>query len=198
VETPRSRLLAAAEDLLCARGAEQLTVIEVTAAARVSRTTFYAIFADREDCLLAVFDEICERVGAAMLSAYAGESSWLSGVRAALGELLVFLDNRPNLARFMVLGGVAGDSPLVVRRRRALSDLARALQADSPDTAIDGAAPFGSEALVCGAASIIHSRLVEDPVPALVDLSGSLMAVLVLPFVGEGVARGELARPPSR
>jgi hypothetical protein len=47
---------------------------------------------------------------------------------------------------------------------------------------------------VSGAASIIHARLLEDPAPSLLDLSGSLMAVLVLPFVGEGVARSELAR----
>ncbi len=186
-------MLAAAERLVCARGVDRLTVTAVTAAASVSRTTFYATFADREDCLLAMFDEVADRVGAAMLAAYGAESSWLDGVRASVCELLTLLDREPNLARFLILGGVSGDSALVVRRRRALADLARSLEADSPDLASQEAAvPFGSEALVSGAASIIHSRLVEDPVPALVDLAGSLMAMLVLPFVGEGVARGEL------
>lgn len=191
-------MLAAAEQLVCARGAEQLTATAVTAAARVSRTTFYATFADREDCLLALFDEVVDRLRAAMLAAYAAESSWLDGVRASLGELLAFLDGEPRLARFLIVGGVSGDSALVVRRRRVLAELARSLEADSPDVAApDAAAPFGSEALVCGAASIIHARLLEDPAPSLLDLSGSLMAVLVLPFVGEGVARSELARPSA-
>jgi len=191
-------MLAAAEQLVCARGAEQLTATAVTAAASVSRTTFYSIFADREDCLLAVFDEVVDRRRAAMLAAYAAEDSWLDGVRAALCELLVFLDREPHLARFLIVGGVAGDSAVVVRRRRVLAELARSLEAESPDGASRGAsAPFGSEALVSGAASIIHSRLVEDPVPELLDLSGSLMAVLVLPFVGEGIARSELARPSA-
>ncbi len=188
-------MLGAAEHLVCAHGAEQLTVTAVTAAARVSRTTFYATFADREDCLLALFDEVAERLRAAMLAAYARESSWLDGVRASLCVLLGVFDSRPNLARFLVVGGVSGDSALVVRRRRVLAELARSLELDSPDSAaLEAAVPFGSQALVSGAASIIHSRLLEDPVPALLDLSGALMAVLVLPFVGEGVARSELAR----
>jgi AcrR family transcriptional regulator len=188
-------MLAAAEQLVCARGAEQLTVTAVTAEARVSRTTFYATFADREDCLLALFDEVADRLRAAMLAAYARERSWLDGIRASLFALLGLLDSDPNLARFLIVGGVSGDSALVVRRRRVLAELARALELDSPDPAsLEAAVPFGSQALVSGAASIIHSRLLEDPVPALLDLSGNLMAVLVLPFVGEGVARSELAR----
>jgi AcrR family transcriptional regulator len=194
-ESSRARLLAAAEQLVCTRGSEQLTATAVTAAARVSRSTFYATFADREDCLLALFDEVTDRLRAAMLAACAAETSWLDGVRAALCALLVSLDSRPNLARFLIVGGLSGESALVVRRRRVLADLAHSLEADSPDPpSLEAATPFGSQALVSGAASIIHSRLLEEPVPALLDLSRSLMAVLVMPFVGEGVARSELAR----
>ena len=188
-------MLAAAEQLVCAHGAEQLTATAVTSAAGVSRTTFYATFADREDCLLALFDDVVDRLRAAMLAAYAAESSWLDGVRAAVCELLGLLDSEPHMARFLIVGGLSGDSALVVRRRRVLDELAHSLEADSPDLGSQGAgAPFGSQALVSGAASIIHARLLEDPAPALLHLSGSLMAVLVLPFMGEGVARSELGR----
>jgi AcrR family transcriptional regulator len=188
-------MLAAAEQLVCARGAEPLTVTALTAAAHVSRTTFYATFADREDCLLALFDELIDRLRASMLAASSAQMSWLDGVRAALCVLLAWLDQNPRLARFLIVGGISGDSALVARRRRVLADLAGALEADSPQRDGETApVPFGAEALVGGAASILHSRLVEDPIPSLRDLSGSLMAVLVLPFVGEGVARGELAR----
>lgn len=188
-------MLAAAERLVCARGAEQLTATAVTAAAGISRTTFYAAFADREDCLLALFDEVVDRLAARMLAAYAAEGSWLDGVRAALRELLGELDSEPRLARFLIVGGVCGEGALVVRRRRALEALARSLDADSPERDAGRAAvPFGAQALVSGAASIVHSRLLEDPAPALLELSRPLMAVLVLPFVGEGVARAELAR----
>jgi AcrR family transcriptional regulator len=191
-------VLAAAERLLCAGDAEQLTVTALTAEARVSRTTFYATFADLEDCLLAVFDEVVERLRAAMLAAYTAERLWLDGVRASLRVLLVSLDSEPRLARFLIVGGICGDSPLIVRRRRVLAELARALEADSPTRlGQDPLVPFGCDALVSGAASIIHSRLLDDPAPTLADLCAALMAVLVLPFVGEGVARGELARDPA-
>ena len=197
-ETPRACMLAAAEQLVSDHGAEQLTATAVTAAARVSATTFCATFADREDCLLALFDEVVDRLRAAMLAARAAEGSWLDGVRAALLELLAFLDSEPHLARFLVVGGVCGDPALVVRRRRVLAELAGSLDLDSPDLASRGpSAPFGSQVLVNGAASIIHARLLEDPAPALVDMSGSLMAFLVWPFVGEGLARRELTRPSA-
>ena len=201
---PRTLILAAAERLLAERGAEAVTVTALTAAARVSRTSFYATFADREDCLLSVFDEVTDRLRSAMLAAYAAERSWLDGVRAAVRVLLAAFDAEPNVARFLILGGVAPDSALAVRRRRILAELARSLEADgqAPD-ARQAEVPFGTDALVCGAASIIHSRLLEDP-PRMLDLSGSLMAMLVLPFVGETAARAELAvgvrarRPVSR
>jgi AcrR family transcriptional regulator len=193
--TSRARILAAAEQIVCSEGAEQFTASGVASAAGVSRTTFYATFIDRQDCLLAVFDEIADGLREAMHAAYAGESSWLDGVRASLRALLAGLDSRPNVTRFMILGGLCADSPLVIRRRRVLAELACALETDCPDRASLAAVPFGSEAVVNGAASIIHSRLREEPTPALLDLSGPLMAMLVLPFVGEGVARGELARP---
>ncbi len=186
-ETPRARILAAAEEILATHGAEQLTATAITAAAEVSRTTFYAIFADREDCLLALFEEVVDRLRAVMLLAYSAEDSWLDGVRASLSVLLEVLDSQPHLARFLIVGGVSGDTPLVVRRRAVLADLARALEADAPERSSEAApVPFGADALVGGAASIIHSRLSEEPVPALAGLSASLMAVLVLPFVGRG------------
>lgn len=196
-DTSRARLLAAAEQIVSTEGAERFTASVVASVAGVSRTTFYATFTDRQDCLLALFDEIADGLREAMYAAYVGESSWLDGVRASVCALLALLDSRPNVARFMIVGGLSADSPLVIRRRRVLADLACSLEADSPDRASLAAVPFGSEAVVSGAASIIHSRLREDPTPALLDLSGSLMAMLVLPFVGECVARGELARHAS-
>jgi AcrR family transcriptional regulator len=191
-------MLAAAERLVGTDGGDRLTVTALTAEAHVSRTTFYATFADREDCLLAMFDDVTDRLGAAMLAAYTSEREWLDGVRASLRVLLASLDRQPEVARFLIVGGVSGDSALVVRRRRVLADLARSLESGSPPAPSQGiTGPFGSHALVNGAASIVHARLLEEPVPALLDLAGSLMAVLVLPFVGEGVARRELARAPA-
>jgi AcrR family transcriptional regulator len=47
-----SALIESVED----RGAEQVTVSQIIARARVSRKTFYDLFRDREDCFLAAFE----------------------------------------------------------------------------------------------------------------------------------------------
>ncbi len=192
----RARLLRAAEQLVRDRGAEHVTVSAVCTASGVSRGAFYAAFKDRRGCLLAIFDETSARAGAAMADAYRAGASWVDAVRGALLELLAFLDDAPLLARFLVVDSLAGDPRLRARRQAVLTTLARALEVDRPPTA-SGSLPagFGSEAVVGAIASILHGRLLEEPVPALGELSGSLMGVVVLAYLDAAAARGEVSRP---
>lgn len=196
----RARLLLAAQRVICEHGVEALTINAVCAEARASRSTFYAVFADRMDCLLDVFDESANTARAAILRAYRNGEDWVDGVRGALVELLDFLDRYPRLAHFMIVRSLAGDAPMLARRARLLSELADALESGSP-APVAGTLPppFGAEAIVGGVASILHARLLEDPMPSLIELSSSLMGVIVLPYLGVGAARLELSRPvPAR
>jgi AcrR family transcriptional regulator len=187
-------LLSGAKDVLRRLGPECVTPESVCAAAGVGRPVFARAFADTEDCLLALFDAVTERIREELMDAHHRERCWADSVRAALTRLLAFMQQEPRLARFLILGGLSADSALVARRRRLLGELARGLDAGAPASETMPA-PFGSEALVRAAASIVHARLLEDPVPPLGDLAPSLMAVLVLPFLGQAAARAELHRP---
>ena len=53
----RSRMLAAAAEAVEDVGYARMTVAQVISRARVSRKTFYDVFADREDCFLAAFEQ---------------------------------------------------------------------------------------------------------------------------------------------
>jgi AcrR family transcriptional regulator/DNA-binding MarR family transcriptional regulator len=194
------RIVAAAQRLLREVPTETLSVASVCAAAGVSRSTFYASFADRDEMVLAVFDDVTQRAGAAMNTARQAQGSWLDGVREALIELLGMLDEDPRLGRFIVAGSLAGDEALLARRTRALACLVDALEEGCPPAAAEALpAPFGGEAVVGAVISILHSRLLEDPVPPLLPICGSLMSVIVLSYLGVEAARGELARSlPSR
>ena len=55
-EIQRSRMLAATLEAVEAVGYGRMTVAQVIGRAKVSRKTFYDVFADREDCFLAAFD----------------------------------------------------------------------------------------------------------------------------------------------
>jgi AcrR family transcriptional regulator len=188
--------VSAAERLIGHGGAQHVTIAEICGAARISRSTFYAAFDDRGQCLLEILDNAGTEVGAAMASAYRAGDTWLDAVRGALFELLAFLDDRPGLARLMIIESFGGDAALRARRRELLAMLARALDADAPPAAVNALpAPFGGEAVVGAVASILHARLREDPVPSLRDICGQLMGVIVLPYLNVAAVRRELARP---
>src|SRR6202044_546788 len=78
IDIQRARILAAAVDTLEESGYEEMTVAAVTRRARVSRKTFYAVFANRDGCFAAVIEAIFVRARSVVHAAYAAESSWLA------------------------------------------------------------------------------------------------------------------------
>src|SRR5437879_924219 len=62
----RGRIVLAARDVFARRGYGGAAVDEIVARARVSRTTFYAFFENKEECLLGVHRLGLERIGAAV------------------------------------------------------------------------------------------------------------------------------------
>jgi len=194
----RTRLLGAGEQLVCELGPERFTVAGVCERAGVSRRTFYAAFENAEQCLLAVFDEVCARAAAEMCGAYRAANRWVEGVRGALAALLALLDERPRLGRFLLVASLAGPPSLLARRRETLTRLADVLAATCPLPARGAPpAPFGAEAVVGAVASILHARVREEPVPPLKDMCNPLMAAIVLPYLDSAAARRELLRAPA-
>ncbi len=154
---------------------------------------------DRGEPMLALFDELASQVGGAMTLAYRGQERWVDGVRAALLELLTFMDANPVFARFLFVGSRVGSVEMLTRRGRALDVLVRALEADSPSatTVAAAPAPFGAEAIVGAVVSVLHARIAQRPEAPLLKLCGPLMGVIVMPYLGTDAAREELLRATS-
>ncbi len=153
---------------------------------------------DRGEPMLALFDELTSQVGGAMTHAYRAQERWVDGVRAALLELLAFMDANPVLARFLFVGSRVGSVEMLARRGRALDVLVRALEADRPSaTLVAAPAPFGAEAVVGAVASVLHARIAQRSEAPLGELCGPLMGVIVMPYLGTDAAREELLRAPS-
>src|ERR1700704_6032816 len=94
-EIQRMRILVAMAEVASERGAGSVTVAHVVARAGVSRRTFYDLFADREECFLAAFEEAIDRGGAQVIAAYEAGAMWRERMRAGLWALLVWLDEEP-------------------------------------------------------------------------------------------------------
>ena len=98
----RKRMLTAAIEAVQEVGYTGFTVAQVTARAGVSRKTFYELFADREDCFLAAFEQTLERMRLLVSEAYAEAPGWREGVRAGLAAIIEFIEVEPALAELCI------------------------------------------------------------------------------------------------
>jgi len=119
----RTRMLAATVQAIEEAGYARLTVAQVISRAKVSRKTFYDIFADREDCFLAAFEQVLSQARVIALQAYERESSWREGVRSALAQLLMFMDAEPGLAKLCVVESLAAGERVLQCRAEAFDEL---------------------------------------------------------------------------
>ena len=189
----RARLLATTVRLVCAGGLQSVSVEDIVAAARVPEALFYELFVDRDAVVLAAVEDALARAGERARLAFEAEGGWLEGVRSGLCALLEFFDEQPLLARLLVvhssealmLGARRGE---VLERLALVLDEERAPARRYPPS-------LAAEGLVSGVLGVLHGRLVKRDPGALVELSGQLMSMIVLPYLGARAARRELSRP---
>jgi AcrR family transcriptional regulator len=225
-ELQRARILAAITELVREGGIAGVTVAHIVARSGVSRRTFYELFDDREDCLLAAFDHAVERAAAVVVPAWEGAyggNSWQERIRTGLGALLEFLDEEPALGGLCVVDALAADRGLLEHRMRVVGQLVAAVHQGAAAGALRGAAEtrrgshsrpprIVAEGVVGAVLAIIHARLsqrmpgtdstrsatprVNRPQP-LSGLLNELMGIVVLPYLGPAAAVREQKRRRS-
>jgi AcrR family transcriptional regulator len=193
----RSRMLAAAVEAVEEVGYARMTVAQVIGRARVSRKTFYDVFTDREDCFLAAFEQALSQARAIAQEAYARESSWRDGVRAALARLLMFMDDEPGLAKLCIVEALGAGERVLERRADVLEEIAEVIDRGRGVTnAIREPPDVTAEGVVGAIFAVLHTRVLEQGEERLTDLLGALMSMIVLPYLGARAAGRELSKPP--
>ena len=194
-EIQRNRMLAAAIDAVAEVGYARMTVAQVITRARVSRKTFYDVFDDREDCFLAVFDQTVQRAAEATSDACRSAADWRGGVRAGLSRLLMIMDEEPVLARLCVVEALGAGDRVLARRADVLASLEAVVDGGREFTRSSrGPTPLTAQGVVGAVFSVLHRRLLEPDDTPLTDLLGSLMGMIVLPYLGARAAEREVAR----
>jgi AcrR family transcriptional regulator/DNA-binding MarR family transcriptional regulator len=191
------------------RGASSVTVARVIARAGVSRRLFYELFADIEDCFLATFDWVVERARTIAVEAYTAEKGWREGIRAALAALLRFFDEEPLLAQLCVVHAAGGGPRVLERRSRVMAELCEAVDRGRLETSGNRApGPVVAEGVVGAVLAVLYTRLLARGASSggyaepggedapLIEMHGELMSLIVLPYLGAGVAGRELRKPP--
>jgi AcrR family transcriptional regulator len=195
-EMQRARLLSAAVATIEELGWSRTSVAHITARARVSRRTFYDLFANREDCLLAVVEDVVGEISRELAVAGLDGLSWRERVRGGLWTILCFFDREPAFARVCVTQALHGGPRVLARREQILARLAAVLdQGRDESSRVGECPPLTAEGLVGATFAIVYARLAREEREPLTGLSGELMGMIVLPYQGPAAARREQARP---
>jgi AcrR family transcriptional regulator/DNA-binding MarR family transcriptional regulator len=196
----RARLIGAAVPVVEELGWSGVTVADIAARARVSRRTFYDLFANREDCLLATLDDTVARVEQDLAQAGLKDgAAWVERVRTGLWTILCFLDRDPMLARVCVVQSARGTRRILEAREEILARLASTIDAGRSRTARGAQTPvLTGEGLVGAALAIVYKRLLIGERAPLTDLHRELMGMIVLPYLGAAAASRERKRSAPR
>ncbi len=195
VEIQRARMLGAALNVVDELGYPGASVAHVTARARVSRRTFYDVFDNREDCLLAALESVLQRIDRELSELHLDALPWRERVRTGMWTILSFLDREPVLARVCVVQALRGGPRVLERREQVLADLARAVDEGRRENDKAQACPsLMADGLVGAVFGIAYGRLLRGAREPLTDLFGELMGMIVLPYLGPAIARNEQTR----
>jgi AcrR family transcriptional regulator/DNA-binding MarR family transcriptional regulator len=192
----RALLLNAAVACIDELGYTGATVAHIAARARVSRKTFYDLFAGREDCLLAILQDTVNRIAVDLASSDSGGLPWRECVRMGLWEILSVFDSEPAIARVCVVQSARGSQRVLEYREEILARLAGVIDEGRHESArAVRTPPLTAEGLVGAVLAIVYKRLLKGTGDVLLtDLLGELMSMIVLPYLGPGMARKECDR----
>jgi AcrR family transcriptional regulator len=185
VANQRRRLIAGASRALVEQGYAELTVKHVIEAAGVSRTTFYANFDNKRDCVLAAHRDVFERLLALLFRACATECDWPQKARAAIAALFAFAEKAPDEVRLLALDALATDLTIARQVVDSNAHLAALLRDGRRHTPLGDALPgLTEEALVGAVSAVLAGRLLETGTRGLGDLEPEVVQLVLTPYIG--------------
>jgi len=189
----RERLLEATIRVVAAKGYAATTVADLTREAGISRTTFYAMFDDKEGCFLAAYDGIVDGLVRRVAAAYESEGEWPQRARAGLAALLEALAEEPEVAR-LALVDVGSAGPAAQRRFRAAMQRLTPFFEEGRDFAPSGRnLPANTSRMAIGAvAGLIADELTEERAEDLPMLLSDVLFATLVPYIGPDAAAREV------
>lgn len=172
--------MAAMLDLVDEQGYEAASLKQILERAGATWADFDGAFSSKEECALAILEEIAATTQRNAQRAYEGEARWPDSLRAAAYAHAGWISENPKKARFGMLEMLWADEE-------------RELAAD-PNTVL----PFSAETTIGSITQILAKRLREDGDLDPFTFVPELMYKAVLPHLGVEAAEKELRIPPPQ
>lgn len=181
--TQRARLLEAMTQAVAEQGYAETTVADAVRLARVSRGTFYALFASKEDCFVQAYRAGIDVVVARIEAAVAAEpGDWRAKLRSALRAYLTTLADEPRFARSHLLEIHAAGAEAQRERDATITRFAERYRASfaaggrAPGDAALFVLAAGIDQLVCAHVRAADPRALPDLEDTIVDCALTLGA----------------------
>jgi AcrR family transcriptional regulator len=183
-------------DLSFEQGYEAVSVEQVVQRAGATRRDFSAIFASKEDCAIAILEELASDSLRTVREAYDGQAQWPDSLRAGAYAKARWMIENPKWVRFgMVEMLWAGELTKAIRdsffrHYSSLIDGGRVVAKDR-----ESIPEFTAEATIGSITEMIARRLQRGEAGDPRAFIPELMYLAVLPYLGEEAARRELTMP---
>lgn len=194
VRSQRERLLAAVVRVTASKGYEATSVADILEEAGVGRESFYELFDDKRDCILAAHSTLIDHLEATVKAVYDEPGPWAGRVRKSVAAMLDWFAADPAAARVTVVELAAIGA---VSRERFQEDFRRftKLLEDGRDETEPGPdRPQASELAIGAGFARVYEEVVSGRAKELPKLLPELTYELLVPFIGEEAAEQEQRR----
>lgn len=155
----RQRVLTAAAGAFAERGYHATTVDDIVAKARIGVGSFYALFSGKEECFLALHDQVVADARERATAALPDDGTWSERFRAGTRALLELAAEQPASARAVVVEAIAAGPAGEARYAADIDELAAILSgARGLDPGVELPATF-ERATAAGLAWLLYERL---------------------------------------
>jgi AcrR family transcriptional regulator len=188
-QNQRDRIAAGIIAAVSEFGYHETTITQISAAAGVSRRTFYGYFNSKEECYFSTYDQITDHLREAAGAAAAGREDWPARVAARIDAALDVFATNPRLAAYTLAVPRRAGGEVTAHYRQALDCSLAELTADLP-AELEGSVPSDAvkSALIGGVASLIVQRLEAGEGSEIRSLGPELVELFLTPFVGPAEA----------
>jgi len=184
----RSRLLAGVVEIVAAHGYDRASVESIVRAAGISRRTFYDLFPNKSEALLAAHAEALERLSTPLSEPPLLQADRTTQAVESLRAVLDWAAAEPEPALLVFAHPFVVGPHAAFCRDRFVERLAPVLRQLRRASAVE-LDPVWEEGLLGGLAELVSSRLIDGRAAALPTLAPLLIEFALGPYLSRGEAR---------
>jgi AcrR family transcriptional regulator len=170
----RERLQSALIELIEQRGYQAVRIVDLARLAHVSQPTFYSLYRNKEELLVAAYDRVAGRTARTILAAYDRDGTKEERLRAALRAFAELAAAEPQGISLFLLGAFGAGPNVLLHRRRKLEELQAHIRASRDGATAEPASDLTVEFIIGGIREVAAARLRQGRASELSALAEEL------------------------